>query len=598
MPKVMSGNEAVAYGAYLAGVRVASGYPGTPSTEILENLVRYPGIATEWATNEKVGFDVAVGAAYAGARALVTMKHVGLNVAAESLFYSSYTGLTAGLVVVTADDPGMFSSQNEQDNRRYGQFAKVPVVEPSDSEEARRFTQEAFAISEQFDVPVLLRTTTRIAHSSSAVETVEGHPPRGRRDAPPSRRETPAWRSGDHAFPRDQQKYVMIPAYARMRHPVVEERLTRLAAYAETSGLNQVIPGDRELGIVTCGVAYQYAREVFPTASFLKLGLVYPLPAQLIRTFAAGVKRLIIVEELDPFLEEQIRLLGVEAEGKKFFSLTDEYTPDRLRNWAAQAGLAPVPEFPPVPGAALPGRPPMLCPGCGHRGVFYVLHKLKPVVMGDIGCYTLGAAPPLYAIHTCGCMGAGIGVAQGAERAGVKDKVVAVIGDSTFYHSGMAPLVNVLWNNSPVTTIILDNLVTAMTGHQVNPGSGATLQGEGLGMDLERMLRRMGFSLVDTVDPLDYETTLRVIKRHLETDAPTVVVARRPCALQTRFREAPYLIDPVACTSCGTCLKLGCVAVSKYGGTMSINQELCVGCGLCAAVCPQKAVKSSTGVAN
>jgi indolepyruvate ferredoxin oxidoreductase alpha subunit len=598
MSKVMSGNEAIAYGAYLAGVRVASGYPGTPSTEILENLVHYSGIATEWATNEKVGFDVAVGAAYAGARALVTMKHVGLNVAADSLFYAAYTGIEAGLVVVTADDPGMFSSQNEQDNRRYGQFARVPVVEPSDSEEARRFTMEAFAVSEEFDVPVLLRTTTRISHSSSVVRTVEGHPPRSRRDALPSTGERPPRRSGEPAFPLNQPKYVMSPAYARLRHPVAEDRLQSLAAYAETSPLNQVMPGDEQLGIVTCGVAYQYAREVFPSANFLKLGLVYPLPEQLIRRFAAGVKRLLIVEELDPFLEEQIRLMGVEASGKKYFSLTDEYTPDRLRDWASQAGLAAGLGCAPVPPAALPGRPPMLCPGCGHRGVFYVLHKLKPAVMGDIGCYTLGAAPPLNAIHACGCMGAGIAVAQGAERAGVKDKVVAVIGDSTFYHSGMAPLVNVLWNNSPVTTIILDNRTTAMTGHQVNPGSGATMQGGAFGVDMERMLRRIGFSLVDTVDPLDYAATLRVIKRHLETAEPSVVIARRACALQIGFREPPCQIDPVVCTSCGICLKLGCVAVSKYGGQMSINPKSCVGCGLCVAVCPQEAVKSSAEVAS
>ncbi|HUW65357.1 MAG TPA: indolepyruvate ferredoxin oxidoreductase subunit alpha [Spirochaetia bacterium] len=597
MSKVMSGNEAIAYGAYLAGVRLASGYPGTPSTEILENLVRYPGICTEWATNEKVGFDVAVGAAYAGARALVTMKHVGLNVAADSLFYASYTGTEAGLVVVTADDPGMFSSQNEQDNRRFGQFAKLPVVEPSDSEEARRFTMEAFAISEEFDVPVLLRTTTRIAHSSSVVQTVEGHLPRTRRDAPPAEEKT-SYRSGDHAFVRNPEKYVMVPAHARRRHPVVEERLQRLAAFAETTPLNQVIPGDADLGIVTCGVAYQYAREVFPTASFLKLGMVYPLPVQLIRRFAAGVKRLLIVEELDPFLEEQIRLMGVEASGKQLFSLVDEYNPERLREWSAKAAIIAGLDLPPVVPASLPGRPPMLCPGCGHRGVFYVLHKLKAAVTGDIGCYTLGAAPPLSAIHTCGCMGASIGVAHGMERVGVKDKVVAVVGDSTFYHSGIAPLINALWNQSPITTIILDNRITAMTGHQANPGSGATMQGEGFAVDMERMLRRVGFSLVDTVDPLDYDATLQTIKRHLETAEPSVVVARRPCALQTRFKEPSYLIDPVTCTSCGTCLKLGCVAVSKYGGTMAINQELCVGCGFCAAVCPQHAVKSSTGVAN
>jgi len=595
MAKVMSGNEAIAYGAYLAGVRVASGYPGTPSTEILENLVHYPGICTEWATNEKVGFDVAVGAAYAGSRALVTMKHVGLNVAADSLFYAVYTGVPGGLVVVTADDPGMFSSQNEQDNRHYGRFAKLPVVEPSDSEEAKRFTMEAFAISERFDVPVLLRITTRIAHSSSPVETVDGKPPRSRRDAPPGGEE-PSYRSEGYSFPRHPQKYVMVPANARLRHPVVEERLRQLAAFAEESPLNRIIPGGGDLGVVTCGVAYQYAREVFPDASFLKLGMVYPLPAQMIRTFAASVKRLLVVEELDPFLEEQIRLLGVEASGKEYFSLIDEYTPDRLRQKAAAAGLVPGLDLPPVVPAALPGRPPMLCPGCGHRGIFYVLHQLGAAVAGDIGCYTLGAAPPLSAMHTTGCMGAGIGVAHGIQRAGVKDKVVAVVGDSTFYHSGMPPLVNVLWNDAPVTVIVLDNLVTAMTGHQANPGSSATIRGQGFAIDLERMLRRMGFDLVDTVDPLDYEETMRVVKRHLDTARPSVVVARRPCALQARFRKPPYRIEPGACTDCGTCLKLGCVAVSRYGGNMAINRELCVGCGLCQAVCPQGAVYSEAGV--
>ncbi|OYV88383.1 MAG: indolepyruvate ferredoxin oxidoreductase subunit alpha, partial [Acidobacteria bacterium 21-70-11] len=410
-----------------AGVHLAAAYPGTPSTEILEELSRFPHVYCEWSTNEKVAVDVAVGAAYAGRRALAAMKHVGLNVAADSFFYASFTGAEAGLVIVSADDPGMHSSQNEQDNRRFAQFARVPCLEPSDSQECKDFAVAAFDVSETFDTPVLLRTTTRTNHSSTPVELGE------RTDVAPRRKK----------FPRDPAKYVMIPANARARHPLVEQRVLDLAAWAETTPLNRIEWRDRSVGIVTAGIAYQYAREVLPAASVLKLGMVYPVPEQLIRAFAAGVERLIVLEELDPVLEQEIRLLGIACEGKSIFPLCGELDPTVVRSAAAAAGLAV--DRSPVTAAALdlpelPARPPVLCAGCPHRGVFQLLSKKKAAVSGDIGCYTLGLLPPLSAIHSCGCMGAGIGVAHGAGKAGIGERMVAVIGDSTFYHTGMPAL--------------------------------------------------------------------------------------------------------------------------------------------------------------
>lgn len=581
--KLMSGNEAIAYGAYRAGVKVGAAYPGTPSTEVMENFATYPGVYAEWSPNEKVALDVGTGAAYAGRRTIVAMKHVGLNVAADSLFYVSYTGVNAGLVIINADDPGLHSSQGEQDNRNYARFARIPMVEPADSEEAGQYVGVALEISETFDTPVLLRTVTRLAHSKGVVEYDGQLKPVDPPGPLPS------------AYRRDPAKQVMLPANARRRRPVVEERLQKLAEYAEQTPLNRIEPGDPELGIIAAGVAYQYAREVFPDASFLKLGLVYPLPRRLILEFASSVKQVVVVEELDPFLEEQIRLMGVTVRGKDIFPLYGEFSPHLVRQCAAAAGLVPLPEEEePRPSPVLPVRPPMLCPGCGHRGIFYVLKQLNALVTGDIGCYTLGAAPPLGAMHTCGCMGAGIGVSHGIDKAGVQEPRVAVIGDSTFFHSGMAPLVNVLYNQGATTTIVLDNRVTAMTGHQDHPGTGRTLQGgETTEVDIAALARGMGYHRVDVVDPYELDQVTQVVREHLQSKEPSLIIARRPCVLNRREKHPVPVVDPDLCVNCGTCLELGCSPLTQEEEHVSINALLCNGCGLCVQVCPTGAIVST-----
>ncbi len=578
MKKIMTGNEAFAYGAYLAGIKIGAGYPGTPSSEILYNFARYPGVYAEWSVNEKVALDVCVGAAYAGRRAVMTTKHVGLNVAADSLFYVAYTGLKAGLVIINADDPFMHSSQNEQDNRHYARFAKVPMLEPADSEEAKSFVKYAVEISEAFDTPVIIRSTTRLSHSRTAVN-LEEEPVQ---QAPPE----------PLAYERNPVKYVMIPAYARQRHPVVEERLKKLAEFAEATPLNYIEAGDDSLGIISSGVVYQYAKEVFPTATFLKLGMVYPLPVKLIRELAERVKQVVVVEELDPFIEEHVRLLGIPVKGKDVFPMIGELSPGRVRKCAQEAGLIPQGELKKVVSApALPGRPPMLCPGCGHRGVFYALQRLRTVTFGDIGCYTLGAAPPLNAMHTCGCMGAGLGVVHGVDKVGVKDRTVAVIGDSTFFHSGVAPLINILYNKGVSTVIVLDNRVTAMTGHQPHPGSGKTLMGEDAPLiSVEEVARGIGFKRVDVVNPYDFRNVVDTIKEHLRSGEPSVIVARHPCVLYTRERYSPYAVNLELCNECGNCLRIGCVPISKVEGGVAIDAALCVGCGFCATICNPKAI--------
>ena len=588
MKRMLSGNEAIARGAWEAGVHLAAAYPGTPSTEILAELARFPHVYCEWSTNEKVAVDVAIGAAYAGRRALAAMKHVGLNVAADSYFYASFTGAEAGLVIVSADDPGMHSSQNEQDNRRFAQFARVPCLEPSDSQECKDFTIAAFDLSERFDTPVLLRTTTRTNHSSTPVDP----PPRA--EVEPRRKK----------FPRDAAKYVMVPANARARHPLVEQRVADVAAWAEKTQLNRIEWRDRKVGVVTAGVAYQYAREVLPNASVLKLGMVYPLPERLIRAFAAGVERLVVVEELDPVLEDAIRLLGLACEGKSIFPLCGELDPTVVRAAAAAAGL-PV-DRPPVAAAALdlpelPARPPVLCAGCPHRGVFQLLSKKKAAVAGDIGCYTLGLLPPLSAIHSCGCMGAGIGVAHGAAKAGVGERMVAVIGDSTFYHTGLPALANVAYNRSNVLTIILDNRTTAMTGHQSNPGTGLTLQHQEAGrIELEPLVRALGIADVATVDSYDVEGLERAYKELMSHDRPAVLVARRECALLPEIRKqwVPLEVVAEACTGCGICFRIGCPAIlkseemdAKSGKPLAlIDPDQCTGCEVCAQLCPHDAI--------
>lgn len=652
--KLMSGNEAIAYGAWLAGVRVGSGYPGTPSTEILESLAGYDGVYVEWAPNEKVAFDVCVGAAYAGVRALVTMKHVGLNVASDSLFYASYTGVSGGLVVVSADDPGMFSSQGEQDNRHYARFAKVPMLEPSDGEEAKRLTVLAFELSERFDTPVLLRSTTRLSHSKSVVVLSQSTAPF--HDA------NVAGRRGERVVPvfvSDPEKYVMIPKYARHRHLVVEERLERLREFAEGFEENRFEPGDTGIGVISAGIAYQYAREVFREASFLKLGMTYPLPRRLIMDFAGRVRRVVVVEELDPFLEEQIRALGVEVEGMSIRPATGELSPTLLRDGASKRGLAVSvgggdrpsssdgprdnhysPVDVPVADAAgrllrregldeelastarsnlagrvvrvedsreghgtddaIPDRPPILCPGCGHRGVFYLLRKLKFKVFGDIGCYTLAVQPPLSAIDTVGCMGASIGVLHGIARAGIRERIAAAIGDSTFFHSGIAPLMNLVYNGGCGLIVILDNGTTAMTGHQPHAGSGLTLRGEPTRkLSIPDVVRALGVEEVHEVDAYALseirEILIRISRDGLAADKPVVLVVRHPCVLKAKEKNRPARVDAEKCNGCLHCLDLGCPSLKVENGNPVVDQLSCNGCGVCAMVCPREAIVTLSG---
>ena len=562
MKRLLSGNEAVARGAWEAGCSVASGYPGTPSTEIMETLALYPNVYAEWAPNEKVGLDVAIGAAYAGKRAIATMKHVGLNVAADALFYVAMTGIEAGLVIVTADDPSMHSSQNEQDNRQYAKFSRIPCFDPSDSQEARDFTIAAYNLSERFDTPVLLRLTTRVCHTSGAVEVTE----------------TQANLPVQGKYPRNPLKYVMIPANARQKHPVIETRIAELSDFAETFELNHIEWRDSDLGIITGGVAYQYAREVFPEASILKLGMVYPLPQKMVKEFANKVKKVIVLEELDPFIEDQVRAMGIELYSqastqnyypntKSNFPLLGELNSAIVRESAVKAGLLQEEKIASVfqTNLQLPPRPPTLCPGCPHRSSFFVLNKLKVPVNGDIGCYTLGVAPPLSTTDTCGCMGASIGVAHGAAVAGDKERHVAVVGDSTFFHSGIAPLINVAYNKSNVITIIMDNRVTGMTGHQENPGTGRTLQNlDTVSLDIEALVRACGISKVLTVEAYDVDLIEKTLRQWLKEDGPGVLITKEECALLPAARKK-YIPLQVTdqCNGCTICFRIGCPAITK-----------------------------------
>lgn len=590
MKRLLSGNESLARGAWEAGVMVAAGYPGTPSTEILETFAPMPGVYAEWCPNEKVAMDVAVGAAYAGTRSMAVMKHVGVNVAADSLFYASITGLEAGMVLICADDPGMHSSQGEQDSRRYAKFARVPCLEPSTSQEAKDMVAVALELSERYDTPVMLRTTTRISHSYGIVELEAER-------AVEARQEKPTYRV-------DVNKYVMVPAFARRRHPVIEERIRQLAEAANAFSYNRVEMGDTALGIVTNGVAYQYAKEVFPDASFLRLGMTYPIPAKLAADFARRVKRLIVIEELDPVIEEELKLAGIVCEGKSIFPMIDELSPQVVRECAIAAGLLPAtdrPECVCVERPALPPRPPVLCPGCPHRGIFAITRKLKLVVNGDIGCYTLGALSPLGALHTCGCMGASIGVAHGVSKAGIQQKNIAVIGDSTFFHTGIPALLNVAYNRSDTVTLILDNRTTAMTGHQQHPGTGRTLQGKEVPeIAIEPLARALGIENVYVVDPYDLTQVEETLKRCLALEGPSVIIAQRACALlpEARQRYMPLKIDAAKCIACGTCRRTGCPAINLSDELYEKNKRpkskieplLCTGCEICAQVCPVNAI--------
>lgn len=572
---ILSGNEAIARGAFEAGVKVASAYPGTPSTEILENIVRYPEIDASWAPNEKVALEVGIGASFGGARALVTMKHVGVNVAADPLFTLSYTGVRGGLVLVTADDPELHSSQNEQDNRNYAKFAKVPMFEPSDSQEALEFTRLAFEASEQFDTPVMLRTTTRISHSKSVVTL--GEPVSG---------------LSQPCLEKNPPKFVMLPGNARKRHYVVEARLEQMADWASAQPFNRIEEGEGEVGVITAGIAYQYAREVLPNAPLLKLGLVHPLPKNLIREFASKFKTVYVVEELDPFIEEQVRAMGIPVHGKDKLPICGELSTTRVR-----AGLSGEGSPAAQTEETLPQRPPNMCPGCPHRGVFLALNRLKAYVTGDIGCYTLGFMPPLSAMDTCICMGASIGNAVGITKVlpeEEKRKVVAVIGDSTFLHTGVNGLLDMVYNRSTTTVIILDNRITAMTGRQDNPASGYTLMNqEAPEVDLEGLCRAIGVKHVQTIDPYDLELTRETIRAEMERQEPSVIITRRPCMLMKRpvvDRKLPLFVDGDKCTGCRVCLTLGCPAIEWDGaagkrGQAKVNKFLCVGCDQCRQVC-------------
>ncbi len=595
MKRLLSGNEAIALGAWEGGVRFAAAYPGTPSTEILPALAQYAGVKAEWASNEKVALDAAVGASFAGARALAAMKHVGVNVASDSLMTLSYTGVGGGLVLVSADDPGAFSSQNEQDNRHYARFGKFPCLEPSDSQEAKDFTRMAFDLSEQFDTVVMVRSTTRLSHSKSAVEVAMPEEARTLEPLPP--------------FERHPRKYVMIPAHARRRHPEVEARLRRLAEYAETAPFNRVEWGDKRVGVIANGIAYQYAREVFAGFSILKLGMTYPLPEGLIRAFAAEVERLVVVEELDPFIEEQVRAMGLPVIGKEFFPMTGELTLARVREGALRAGLPvePLPEDDTAPlDLTIPPRPPALCPGCPHRSVYFNLRKLKMLVAGDIGCYAIGVLPPFEEMDMLISMGASIGMAHGVKQGGSPDKIVATIGDSTFFHAGLPELANIIYNRGAACTMILDNGTTAMTGGQDNPATGVTLQGEWTQpIDIEGVVRAMGVEDLWVVDALDVKGVEEAIRAATAIeDRPTVVLVNGACVFTPQFERRPVIeVDPETCNGCGFCFRVGCPAILKSeqrdgrsGRPLAeIDPLLCTGCTVCMQVCPRGAMYQVAG---
>lgn len=584
MKKLLTGNEAIARGAWEAGVVVCTAYPGTPSTEITENAAKYPEMYAEWSPNEKVALEVGLGAAIAGGRALVSMKHVGVNVAADPLFTLAYTGINGGLVLVSADDPGMHSSQDEQDNRHYGRAAKIPVLEPADSQEAKEFTKLAFDLSEAFDTPVMLRTTTRVAHSQSLVELAD-------------RKEVPI-----KEYEKNTPKFVMIPANARPRHLIVEDRLQKLSAYAETTELNRIEWNDPSIGIITSGITYQYVKEVLPQASILKLGMSFPLPKNLISEFAQKVTILYVIEELDPFFEDQIKAWGIAVQGKDTFPLFGELLPEIIGAKLAPSDQqtcchAPAGE---LKTEDTPPRPPVLCPGCPHRAVFYTLNKLKVTVTGDIGCYTLGCLAPLNAIDTTICMGASIGTAIGMEKARGKDyarKMVAVIGDSTFIHSGITPLIDAVYNKATTTTLILDNRITAMTGHQHNPVTGFTIKGEPTKeIDLAVLAQAVGVDRVRTVDPFALSELEQIIREELAAEEPSVIITRRSCALIEKGTKPPYTVSEEACTGCLQCMRLGCPCIVKQDNKkVSINPAQCVGCGLCATVCKFDAIRKEGG---
>lgn len=604
--RLLSGNQAVARGAYESGVKVAASYPGTPSTEILEEISRYPGIYAEWSPNEKIAVEVAMGASIGGVRSLASMKHVGVNVASDTLFTFSYTGVNAGFVLISCDDPGMHSSQNEQDNRLYARFMQIPMLEPSSSQEAKDFVALAYEMSENHDTPVMVRLTTRISHSKGVVILGEKKEIK-KKD-----------------FSHNREKYVMIPANARKRHPLVLERMGKIKTSADSMNINKAEYNDVNFGIIASGVSYQYAREVMPEASFLKLGLSYPLPEKLIREFASRVKNICVVEELEPFLEEEIKIMGIKVIGKEFFPRVGEFTPDIVSeglyrilssiNYLSSKNLFPskVYSIPSSDGQqevnVLP-RPPVLCPGCSHRGFMYVAKKLKLIVMGDIGCYTLGVLSPLEAMDTCICMGASISSALGMMRAmEAKDrkKIIAVIGDSTFVHSGIPGLIDAVYNNTPLTCVILDNRTTAMTGGQHHPGTGITLRDEESSpLDFVKLSRAIGIDRVRVIPPYDIDLIEKVLKEEIEAQEPSVIIIKGLCPLIDKsIKRIPVLVEEDECNGCGLCFGISCPSIISYPARITlssgkvkrvnkarIDTVSCTGCGVCIEVCTRKAIK-------
>ena len=576
--KLLSGNEAVAHGAAQAGCVVASAYPGTPSTEILENIAAFKDtIRCEWAVNEKVAMETAIGASIAGARSLTAMKHVGLNVAMDPLMTYTYVGATGGMVIVTADDPGMHSSQNEQDNRNIAKFARAPMFEPSDSQEAYDMTQAAFEISEKYRVPCFLRLTTRTSHSSSLVNLGDFNPE-------------------PHPlvpYKKDISRTIPVPMFARGQRLAAQKRALEMSKAASRSKFNRIGPGKKQVGIITSGVAYQYVKEVFPEFTVLKLGWTNPFPADLVKKFAKTVRHVLVVEELDPFLEEQVRALGIKVQSHKTELNMLELNPDRLQNLRHEL-LKDVPKAKAAkPDASLPTRPPVLCAGCGHRGVFYVLSKLKATVTGDIGCYTLGAFPPLNAMDTTICMGASIGNAAGMRKAGLNGRICAVLGDSTFFHSGLTGILSAHYNGTPVTTVVLDNRITAMTGHQDNPGTGKTLAGDSAPVtEIAAVAKAMGYKKVATVSADDLGELEKVLKDAMDGDEGAVIIAYAPCRIAAKLtKEGLCAVDEKKCKACGACFKMGCPAMTRGKETapgrfqMKIDPSLCAGCKQCQQVC-------------
>lgn len=568
MKKMMLGNEAVARGLFEAGCAVVSSYPGTPSTEITEYAAKYDEIYCEWAPNEKVATEVAFGASLAGARSACCMKHVGLNVAADPLFTLSYTGVNGGMVICVADDPGMHSSQNEQDSRHYAESAKVPMLEPSDSREAKEFVKEAFALSEKFDTPVLLRMCTRIAHSQCSVELED--------------REHVQIKE----YVKNPQKYIMAPANAIKRHPVVESRMADITEMAENCSFNRIEKGnDNSLGIITSGTCYEYVKEVFgDSVSVLKLGLVNPLPEKLIRDFAESVDRLVVIEELDPIIENHCKALGIKVEGKNLFPIVGEFSQNTIaKAFGMEEKSHPEAEV-------LPIRPPVMCSGCPHRGLFYILAKNKLTVLGDIGCYTLGSAAPLNAVDSVLCMGASVSGIHGFNKArGIdsENKTVCVIGDSTFMHSGMTGLANIAYNGTNSTVIIVDNSITGMTGHQQNPTTGYNIKGDpATKIDLEALCHALGINRVKVVDPYDLKDTEKAIKEEVAINEPSVIISRRPCALLKYVKaKKPLTVDTEKCRSCKACMKIGCPSITIKDNKAHVDNTLCTGCGVCSQLC-------------